>query len=219
VCSPYRHTQWPLFRFPWLGYPDPSGWLRLDRFMVAKTFHHDQTLCRFDRFHAVDASRSFALVILRHLAYREGTGSLGFHQQPLKVVSRFVIPTKGGLDRSAFAVGTRSVPASVRGCVPSPRLAFAPSLPFLSCDSWFYPPSDRADVSVSSSFPRSICFFGNPSLAWLAVGCLLSGSTARKSHARVTPFRSGVLRSSRSTSIRRVKGVKSSTASMLSTPM
>ena len=87
----------PLLSFSRFGYPYPPSWLRFDRLVVAQTLHHDQTLCWLDRFHAVDARSTFALVILRHLAYREGTGSLGFHQQPLKVVSRFVIPTKGGL--------------------------------------------------------------------------------------------------------------------------
>jgi hypothetical protein len=94
-----------------------------------------------------------------------------------------------------------------------------PSLPFLSCDSWLYHPSDRADVGVSSGFPRGICFFGNPSIKRLAVGCLLFVSTAEESYLMVTPFRAGVFRFVRFTSIRRVKGVKSSTASMLSTPM
>jgi hypothetical protein len=181
--------------------------------------HHDQTLCRFDRFYPVDASRSFALVILRHLAYREGTGSLGCASTTVEGYEPLCHCHDQRLDRSSFAVGTRSALACAKGCVSSLRLAVVPSLPFLSCDSWLYLPSDRADVSVSSGFPRDICFFGNPSLAWPAVGCLLSGSTTKESHVRVTPFRSGVLRSGRSASIRRVKGVKSSTASMLSTPM
>src|SRR5205807_8534855 len=124
------------------------------------------------------------------------------------------------LDRSVFAVGTPFVLACARELVPSLRLVvLQPSLPFLCCDSWLYPPSHRADVSVSSGFPRGLGFFGNPSLRELAVGCLLSGSTTRDNSRRVTPFRSGVLRSRRFVSIRRVEGVKSRAASMFSTPM
>lgn len=90
-------SKWPLLSFSWFGYPDPSGWLRFDGFVVAQTFHHDEALGWFDGFHPVNASRSFALVVLCHPAYRQGTGCLGFHQEPLKALNRFVIATKRGL--------------------------------------------------------------------------------------------------------------------------
>jgi hypothetical protein len=70
--------------------------LRFDALVVAQATNHFHPLCWFDGFHAVDTCRPFALIVLRHLAYRKGTGGLGFHQEPLKVVNSFVIPTIRG---------------------------------------------------------------------------------------------------------------------------
>ena len=92
-------AEWPFLRLSWLGYPDPSGRLWFDGLVVAQALHHDETVCRFDGFHPINTSRAFSLVVLRHLSYRKGTGSLGFHQKSLQTVNGFLIATlRGSID-------------------------------------------------------------------------------------------------------------------------
>ena len=110
-----ENAEWPFLRLSWLGYPDPSGRLWFDGLVVAQALDHDKTLCRFDGFHAINASRAFSLVVLCHLSYRKGTGSLGCASEVVAGCERLCHCHDQRLDRSVFAVGTPSVPACARG--------------------------------------------------------------------------------------------------------
>src|ERR1700726_1063343 len=90
-------AQRPFLRLSWLGYPDSSGWLGFDLFVVTQMVDQRQSLRWFDGFDSIDSCGSLALVLLRDPAYCQRPGCLRFHEQSLEIVDCFVIATKRGL--------------------------------------------------------------------------------------------------------------------------